>query len=173
MLVCRLGIALAVYVGVSACAQAATCPTANEVRSETKRVGPKATLDAAYADTKRWNCVLEGIESTSPSWLSIASSLRSASDAGASSELGVALVNAFEKNPSAVLAVTPKEAAPGKLSVQTVCNPAIEPPQGYRAFFDQIEVKLVALKAESLGVKKERCLDIVRRARLALVGASK
>ena len=99
MLVRRLGIALAVYVSVLACAQAATCPTANEVRSETKRVGPKATLDAAYADTKRWNCVLAGIESTSPSWLSIASSLRSASDAGASSELGVALVNAFEKNP--------------------------------------------------------------------------
>ena len=173
MIVRSVAITLIIGASIPVLAQAATCPTVNELRSEIKRSGAKATLDASYANSERWNCILEGIESATSAWLSIASILYSESDAGTSSELGDSVVSAFEKRPTSVLAVVQEKAAPQRLSVQTVCNPALEPRKGYRAFFNRMEKRLTMLDKAGLSRKKELCLTIVRRARLALSDPSK
>ena len=164
---------MAIWIGTATPALAAPCPSASDVRSEIGRVGAKAAVDRNFANAERWNCVLKGIESARPAWLSVAMQLRTASDAGSSSELGDAMVTAFEANPSTVLSVVHTDAGPNSLSVQTVCTPALEPLQGYRAYFDQTEAKLLAFKSAKLSVKKERCITLIQRARLTLVSESR
>ena len=168
---------IAIAIVSSACApalgQVPACPSARDVSAEIKRTGATATLNAAHANSQRWSCVLNGIESATPAWLSVASRLRSASDAGTSSELGVATVVAFEKNPRAVLAIVREESSSNRLSVKTVCNPAIEPQQGYLAYFNQTEAKVEAIQLPELHAKKQKCLEIVRTARVSHEGGSK
>ena len=165
--------AMVIWIGTTTSAHAASCPSASDVRSEIGRVGAKAAVDRNFANAERWNCVLKGIESARPAWLSVAMQLRTASDAGSSSELGDAMVTAFEANPSTVLSAVHTDAGPNRLSVQTVCTPALEPRQGYRAYFDQTEAKLLALKSDTLSVKIGRCITLIQHARPTLIGESR
>jgi hypothetical protein len=156
---------------IPALAQEPRCPSASKVSSEIKRIGAKAALENAYTNTQRWSCVLEGIESATPDWLSVASLLYSASDAATSSELSDATVVAFRKSPMGVFAVVSDKWIPGRMSVQTVCIPGIEPDEGYRTFFDEAEAKLVALRSNLANGKIKRCLKLIRAARAELNGA--
>lgn len=169
----QIAIAIVSSVCAPALGQSPACPSTRDMSAEIKRTGATATLNAAYANSQRWSCVLNGIESAAPAWLSIASRLRSASDAGTSSELDAATVAAFEKNPRTVLAIVREESGPNRLSVRTVCDPAIEPQQGYLAYFNQTEARVLAIQLPELQAKKQKCLEIVRAARASHEGGSK
>lgn len=149
------------------------CSSARQTLSEIDRAGAQVVLSKAYENRGQWNCLIKGIESASPAWLTVASKLRSASDAGSTSEINAAVVKAFERQPKNVLLAANDKSGAGRLSLKDVCAPSIEPAQGYEKFYAATESRLQKLRNPSLRTKIKSCLSSVAEARSSLSIAPK
>jgi hypothetical protein len=80
--------------------------TPSSVMAEIQESGASATVFQLYEDNSLWSALLKNIENGKPAWLKVASVLRGGSDAGASEQLVLAVGEALEHNPEAVLEIT-------------------------------------------------------------------
>jgi len=91
--------------------------SADAVAKAIETKGPERVLDEFEKHPDLWADALARISKGEPPWLGIAASLRGASDAGFSDELDLAVADAVEHQPSAVLAILGRP-----FEVRTVCG---------------------------------------------------
>ncbi len=80
--------------------------TPSSVMAEIQESGANATVSRLYEDNSLWSELLKNIGNGKPAWLKVASVLRGGSDAGANEQLVLAVGEALEHNPEAVLKIT-------------------------------------------------------------------
>ena len=96
---------LAVFVSWSVLAFGQSALTPEDILERIAKNGAHVTVAQIYGNPVQWRAVLTGIATGSKSWLNAAIGLRSGSDAGASSQIDLAVGEALEHHPQRVLAV--------------------------------------------------------------------
>jgi hypothetical protein len=128
------------------------------VLSAVERLGPKEAVRELLKGNQ-WEAVLDGIASGQDDWLEVAGALVPGTDAGATSELRVALFMALGPAAKAVLA----EVSPGgriALDLTLVCDASVaidHPDTALDLVRDRIE-RLQGVTDERLRKQKEECV---------------
>jgi hypothetical protein len=115
--------------------------------------GASAALQQIYEDDRQWPELLHGIATGRTSWLNVANELRSASDAGATAQLELAVGEALEHRPANVLRV-----ALPTFGMSVCGGPDVDDPR-----FDSYELSIRAIE------KRKRMLAQVQIPTLRLV----
>jgi hypothetical protein len=123
--------------------------------------GPARAIDRYFlTDATFGDAVLQGIASGDSSWLRVARELRSASDAGVSESLEIAVADALPHAPAAVLRMLGPDFAP-----ERICGlPFIEQPDAEEAaYYRETLVALATVRSPELLARRDRCRAILQR----------
>lgn len=132
-------------------------PSAAALASEIKSKGPGPVLRELEAHPDRWADALARISKGEPSWLEVAASLRRVSDAGSSEELELAVADAVEHQPAAVLARLGRP-----FEVQAVCGNEESLGRDFKeaiALLQRRRAALVQVTEKAVQQEKKRCID--------------
>jgi hypothetical protein len=131
---------------------------ATTIQAEINSVGAAIVL-RRYYDTSVWaGSIMPGIESASAEWLSIAQQLSTASDAGASEDIALALYDALAVNPFRVLPVLKSIYGGTEEERCTISFEAEIPKGGVTKYIDRIKTKLGKAKTKPEKAMAVGCL---------------
>ena len=132
--------------------------SATAVEDEIKNRGAATVLRRLYEEPERWSAVLEAITRGEPGWISVAAKLHTASDAGSSEELNLAVADALEREPKEVLAVLE-----GPFEVNMLCGNAESVGERYEAAVAILERRTSAVQAvKGESPQKKACLEALQ-----------
>jgi hypothetical protein len=95
---------------------------AESLIAEVEQNGAPGVVRRLWADQDEWDLVVRAVARGSQSWLDVAALLRTATDAGASEMLDIALADALEARPERVLAMLNTS-----FDIESVCFLSVEP----------------------------------------------
>jgi hypothetical protein len=144
-------------------------PDPATLRSDIQARGARAVVADLYAHREQWDHFLRGVGSGSPEWLSVGFELRQGTDAGASSELGVAFFMALAPAPETVLRLLDRSARSEKLRLAPyqVCGDwvYIDYPENDAHALIEARLKTVqAVAAPELLSLRDECLRLLNHA---------
>ena|SRR5690242_4596651 len=167
----RNGLLACILLVVSATARAVSnAPVgqgADAYLQEIDRNGASTVLRNLRSDKTAWDKAIENISSGVRGWVDVAVALRTASDAGSTSELHSAMFLALSKNPSYVLQVVELVDKPPYHSflLSNVCEGRVDPPPTYQeavAEFVRARAAIEKVQVAELQSKKKLCLTKLR-----------
>jgi hypothetical protein len=150
-------------------ASAQPAVTSDNIDQRIAEVGPHTTVAEMYADPSIWTAVLSGVSSGEANWIKVAIKLRQSSDAAASQELELALGEALEHQPQAVL-----EIAGPALGLQVICaGPDVDDKRydSYALSIRAIDARVAMVRSLSdtrVAAARERCLGALEASKSGL-----
>lgn len=137
--------------------------TSESIGQEVRTLGAKATVEKLNSGPRprRWDLVLDRIESGAVEWLGVAKDLSPGTDAGTSTGLRVTLARALPKNPGGVLALIDGKV----ITVEYLCTaPFIEPEAAFlRRYLRDTKSALETLKDSTVDAYRRDCLQEIQR----------
>jgi hypothetical protein len=125
------------------------------IKKSIASLGARETLSQIYDKQDQWSGLLTAIATGKRDWLEIAKQLRSASDGGATEQLGLAVGEALEQRPANVLSLAVTE-----FGIEYVCGgPDVDDPR-----FDSYELSMAAIdrRERMLRSFRDHALDQIR-----------
>jgi hypothetical protein len=130
----------------------------DHVQAMLDRLGPAAATRAL--SDREWRQIQDGISLGDPKWLALAPRLAGTGNAGAGEGLIIAISDALQRNPAAVLALSGRQ-----FPIARICRDnAIEPTAQARLAFYAATIPAVrSVRAPWLRARRDACLANLQR----------
>lgn len=166
---CRALISFVMLLQVPFCALAAASPTPSALMQRIAAGGAQAVLVSVYSNDDEWHALLSGIASGNRAWLRVAVALHPVADAGASSQIKLAVGEALEHRPQTVL-----EIAVPTFTVKDICDGPDIDDKRYNSYnlavtaIARREHMLSAASIPQLASLRDSCIQQLRESRLPI-----